>query len=630
MDTSGSSFLGQLIPAPVNQGLKSQEISEISKLILDLGVNKVELFITSANALKIQASKDAVTKWLAELFPGKNLIIVEEGHEACSDVPEQPHGEEITKQGASNRLKNMKALIAQKMNINDNILRTAISLENGLIFEKVNNVKNPAIFSVDEQYVWIDRSFVVGEIWLNCKTWNISAISEGVTTPKFEVLQAEQTGWTQTAGSFIAKKYGWNAKDWHGSICGKGRQIIMTETIRKAFGSVANVMNNRGRVALPAKMSEFKADVHHQYVTEPVDFFVPTDIKKMLDSEKQLDVISDDSEIWRSIYNQIPQPDKLGADGLTCANSNGIILTEDLLVGYFDEVDGKDVLYIVLLWAKKDGCSKEQGWVLPGKRDRAYDKTKGDISIEDANYSLVEKEIGMERSSVAYHVVLAYFDDRKREQRMKSSGFFSFVLLNKKPQLIASKRIGIPLNGLVQLAKREIVIPYDSENQLDANNQFDSNNHFGLVRNHDSLLLNIFETAKFFHVMEKIKRHRIKYKQQLITNPGMPIPNIPDLDNGYECPICMDLMVGTKTICENGHCICGICLKNILAVRGTVYCPLCRSSLLPKPIANIVLEGIVQSQYPSQYAEKFQILSGQQPRTWKDDEIFNGGYIQYY
>jgi hypothetical protein len=80
-------------------------------------------------------------------------------------------------------------------------------------------------------------------------------------------------------------------------------------------------------------------------------------------------------------------------------------------VGYFDEIDRQDVLHIVLLWSKNNDEYTEEGWVLPGKRDRAYEKKKGDISVEDANYSLIEKEINVDRKNIICHSVMGYFDD---------------------------------------------------------------------------------------------------------------------------------------------------------------------------------------------------------------------------
>lgn len=374
-------------------------------------------------------------------------------------------------------------------------------------------------------------------------------------------------------------------------------------------------------ISVPEKKANFKPDVYHQYVTQSIDFFVPNEIVAMLEIEKKDQSTLKESEkecvqTWRGIYSCIPQPNKTGADGINPSNSSGIILTEDLLVGYFDQTNGQDILYIVLLWARTDE-SKEEGWVLPGKRDRAYDKNSGDISIEDANYSLVEKEIGVDRSEVAYHVVLGYFDDRKREQRMKSSGFVSFVLLRNKPRLIPCKRIGIPLNALIQLAKREITIPNTAE----------SNERYGLIRNHDSLLLNVFETTKFYHTMDKIKLNQARWRELQRTNGNCVRPSFSELDSGFDCEICTELLLGAKIICMNGHTICGSCTETVYAMNQK--CPTCRNLVLSEPVKNIALENIVQNQYPKLYAERYIEITGHQPTTWKDDVVFNGTQIQY-
>ena len=63
---------------------------------------------------------------------------------------------------------------------------------------------------------------------------------------------------------------------------------------------------------------------------------------------------------------------------------------------------------------------------MPGKRDRAYELDKPDLSVQDANYSLMEKEIGLKRTDIAADVVLGCFDDRKRGPRMITTSMISF------------------------------------------------------------------------------------------------------------------------------------------------------------------------------------------------------------
>src|SRR5262249_11745900 len=129
----------------------------------------------------------------------------------------------------------------------------------------------------------------------------------------------------------------------------------------------------------------------------------------------------------RQYYDSIEQPDKPGPDRVTPQYTSSVVLTEDLLVGYFDQVQGQDVLHIVLVKPREEGAV---GWVLPGMRDRAYGPEHSDISVFDAFDTLVKKEIDVDRGGIAYHFVLAYFDDRLREDRFKSSGVVGFVLLN--------------------------------------------------------------------------------------------------------------------------------------------------------------------------------------------------------
>lgn len=607
-------YLGQLVAAPVTTGLDASFLREMKEsLFKNMTYVKypVSVFVSSANALKVDAANKAVNQWLLSFLRKDICFVTTEGIECASDIDEQPHGMDITTKGAMNRLTNLKKQLSEK-NFIPATLNVLVSLENGLMPEKMLDVKNPDIFLDSDNgndIVWVDRCVVVCEIIFDGKRMTTMAISEGVTTPREAVKSAANTNWSKTAGSFIAETYKWNAKDWHGSIAGKGRQIIMLETIQSSLKFPVEIL-------IPEKTGKFKPDVYHQYVSESVDFFASKEISEMMVIEKKpIDKKTESDKettgLWREIYSTIPQLNKLGADEKSPINSNGVILTEDLMVGFYDE----GVLHIVLVWAKSDPDTKELGWVLPGKRDRAYDKTKGDISVEDANCSLVEKEIDMDRSHVVYHVVLGYFDDRKREQRMKSSGFVSFVLLDKKPNLVSSKRISVPLNALEQLARREIKIPQD----------LSSTDSYGLIRNHDSLLLSIFETTKFYHLMDKLNMHEAKYRELLLKNQNSTMPKFSDFDSYYECEICTDLMVGSKIICGNGHSICSVCCE--LIVKDNAKCPICRQNTLAQPIPNIILEKMIQNQYPAKYAEKYETLTKKRPNTWKDYSLSNGKYI---
>lgn len=605
---STTDYIGQLVPQQCHNSLTPEAIKEIkSHISKDLNNHiQVAILVASTNALKIQAAKTCVESWLLESLGNKWEIEVT-AFDVASEIDEQPHGLDQTIFGASNRLKNMKLELTKKNIGNLNTLFFMVSLENGLMYEKIPTIKNPQIFAALDGMVWVDRCIVVGEIWFHQEQWKFNAISEGVTTPLDTVILSEKSNWSKTAEYFIAEKYGFNAKDWHTNISGKSRQTIMIELIKNAFGLPYSIK-------IPIAVSNFKNDVYHKYITEPINFFSSVEINEMLLGEKQTGS-HDDSKLWRGIYTTIGQPNKPGADGKNPPNSNGPILTEDLLVGYFDKISGQDVLHIVLLWDKPEEGSNSIGWVLPGKRDRAYDKDKGDISIEDANYSLVEKEIKCDRTNIAYHFIVGYFDDRKREQHMKSSGFVSFVLLNEKPELVPGHKIGIPMNGLIQLVRHEITIPRYPE----------MGESFSLIRNHDSLLLNILETTKFYHIMNKIKIAQAKWRELLKSGPTSKRPQLSEFDIGYDCPICMELLVDSRMICSNGHTICGSCSKQVY-----LFCPECRSPVLQQWIPNRSLDQIIQNRYPYEYGKRYHELLGHNPLTWKNDAAFNGTHIQYF
>ena len=155
-----------------------------------------------------------------------------------SEVDEQPH-DDFTLKGSMNRLINMKNALSRQGITNtklDGVLRVLISLENGLMCEKIPFIKNPGIFEICDNTVWVDRCVETCEVWFQGKQWQTTSISEGVTTPKYAVLTSKANDWTMTAGLFIAEQYGCNASDWHSTFVGKGRKIIMEELIKNCFG----------------------------------------------------------------------------------------------------------------------------------------------------------------------------------------------------------------------------------------------------------------------------------------------------------------------------------------------------------------------------------------------------------
>jgi hypothetical protein len=369
-------------------------------------------------------------------------------------------------------------------------------------------------------------------------------------------------------------------------------------------------------------------DVFHQYNAEEASLFVSKESDDVVDGELRLKKgeitdpnqnreISDRVFFLRDYFKSIPQLEKTGPDGVTALYNSGVILTEDLLVGYFDEVvdepngEKKDVLHVILLWSEESSS-----WVMPGKRDQAYDETKPDISIREANLSLVEKEIKVDRTQVVHHAILGYFDDRLRETRGKTSGFVSFVLLNKRPELKPGKMVGVPLNALKLLAERRIELAHTPESGEVAK----------MGRNHDSLILATFKTAKFCHTMEKVKLNQASFRERLRSDQKAKRPLFSDVDPEQECPVCQDLLVGVHIVCKKGHSLCGICLEMIKTANQP--CPICRDPL--QPIPNLAVDRIIQYINPEAYRKRYQELhTGEAPLSWEDDPAFTSHFVTY-
>jgi Protein of unknown function DUF84 len=628
-------YLGQLVPVSVHGSTLAVETSwEIKKLISQYGgINgrKVEVYVTSKNNLKIEAVKDAVMDWIKNLFGQNTMKLTVQGYGVSSGIDEQPHGLAHTFTGAQNRLDNMKiemAKIGLSRNTEDGTLRILISLENGIMLENVKELKNSETFLAHAENVWVDRCVVKGQILFEGKAWSFDEVSEGVTTPVQQVQQSLWSDWKETAGSYISKKYGSDPANWHEKMAGKGRQIIMQELVKASLGlpfSFPVPKKTRSSESIPAS-------AFHQYKSENVQFFTRAEIERLIEDEiskkSQGIPLASPEEGWiRDFLASVPQPSKktpegfqriLGPDGHTPLYMSGPALTEDLMIGYFDEVKNLDtqenqqVFHLILLWNKE-----EKGWVLPGKRDRAYDKNEADISVKDAYYSLMMKEIGIERSDVAYCVNLSLFDDRLQDDRMQTFGALGLMVLNFKPALGEGK-IGVPLNVFVQLARREIAIP-------PVFNPFSHSDGY-MARNHDSMIVALIQTTAFYQSMEKVRLAHANFCELLKTNPNAKRPPLPPLDAGLECPLCLELQIKPQVICSEGHSICSICLPIIATLHN---CPECRGDIFPKLIPNRALDQLAKGHYPPIYAERHKKLTGEEPLSWINDPAFIGSHIQY-
>jgi Protein of unknown function DUF84 len=229
-------YLGQLVPAFCvyqKNAFSADDAIEICEDDCYKAGIKIQLYVASGNAMKVAAAEKAVKVW-ADYYFEKHEMLPTQKFEVSSDVPEQPQ-EDSTYRGAQNRLEAMKKQVDLSHCVGK--INVFISMENGIFREVVNNMKNPAVFQEQPGEAWVDRCFVLGEV--NCcggkKVWPLAARSIGVTTPLKAVLESFNSKLKITAGSFIAKEYGWDAKDWHKSIAGMPRQEIMYRAICRAL-----------------------------------------------------------------------------------------------------------------------------------------------------------------------------------------------------------------------------------------------------------------------------------------------------------------------------------------------------------------------------------------------------------
>jgi hypothetical protein len=578
----------------------------------------VNIIVSSKNALKQASAKQAVVDWFlsAGLNP-TNLNV--SGFDVGSNVAEQPSSCEITYEGAMNRLRNVKAKAPQ--NNTSQTMTIFVSLENGIMMEYLpkDKLKNPNVFSVtgdipvnNEYIVWIDRCVCVCEIVFGTESFICSSISEGVTTPFTEVQKAISSKFEKTAGSFIATAYGWPSADWHGAIAGKNRQTIMTDCIRNALNVNVHKSNTN-----PVPLNAMSRTGHIKYTNTLMEFCIPETIEKLVNLESKLRLNNqeqnelDEVSFWRTVIKDIPQPVKRDKDnhftsatdeqGIKIHNS-GPVLTEDIIVTYFDG----DIMYVVLVSSKEGSPT----WALPGKRDRAYSPYP-DISIVDANFALVEKEIEIPRSEVLINRPIMYIDDRIREERMRSNGVVSFILLKKKPKLIPGKRIGVPMNLFIDLANEKISIPEKPTGR----NNVPSVDGLKLGRNHGSLIVACVDTFTFYALMEHINHMHRNFKTSGV------FPEMEKFDTIYECPICSELMIDVQTICKKGHYACSKCTDKI---KSTNRCPECRDPLLVIP--NRIVDKIIMQRYPKEISEA---RNDNNKIAWSTSDLFRGRFIQY-
>src|SRR5574338_1013174 len=197
MSVSSTKFLGQLLPALDVHGFTEVINKEVSS---SQNSNKIQLWVSSDNALKVEAARHAVILWANKYLP--EATVEAKGFGVQSDISEQPHSKEETALGASNRLTHLRGQVLHRP-ISFDALQFFVSMENGIMQEQVDTVANPTDFKDATGMCWIDRCYVIVEVAYGTLSHQATALSEGVTTP-FSAVDASRTSdWQKTCGSFI-------------------------------------------------------------------------------------------------------------------------------------------------------------------------------------------------------------------------------------------------------------------------------------------------------------------------------------------------------------------------------------------------------------------------------------------
>lgn len=224
--------------------LSNKDIRKLKNLILSAQLKQyiVEIYVTSTDFIKINSVERAVGHWLKGVFGDfVNWKILAKGYECASYVPKQPFGAEIIATGAQNRLNNLILELMRHVpsfEVQDNILRIMVSLENGLMKMRFDGINDSEIFANNDGTVYVDIAFIDIDIWFNGSFWQVKSDSQGVLTPKHAVELSERSDWKKTVGYYIGKKYKCDPKDWYSIIADKSRKLIIEDGIKHALGTI--------------------------------------------------------------------------------------------------------------------------------------------------------------------------------------------------------------------------------------------------------------------------------------------------------------------------------------------------------------------------------------------------------
>jgi non-canonical (house-cleaning) NTP pyrophosphatase len=194
----------------------------------------IKIYVASNKQLKMNASKEAIQSLMQGYLQSVTMEVLG-CHAAESNIKEQPVGVDETKKGAKNRIDNLRKQLHIKQVFasteSDDVLRIYVSMENGIIKEKLNGVKDKDLFETEDHMVWVDRCYIICEIYYNCHKKKVKGFSDGVTVPLEFVEASRNSDFNTTAGDFIAKKWDTNGTDWHLKLAGVSRKEIIKNGI---------------------------------------------------------------------------------------------------------------------------------------------------------------------------------------------------------------------------------------------------------------------------------------------------------------------------------------------------------------------------------------------------------------
>lgn len=267
---------------------------------------------------------------------------------------------------------------------------------------------------------------------------------------------------------------------------------------------------------------------------------------------------------------------------------DGILPSNDalelLIVGYFNQEDGNEILYITLIMNQ---ALKQ--WEFPNREIR-----RG-VSIKSSNLSLLERDTYITEDQCAHHVHLAYFD------RFKTH--VSFILVKNRSHLAPGKRIGVPFNQLQEMSKDTLKLEsYENGKEK-----------YGLKKVDQLILKNLIMSPKFSKVMTSLFQSRMKIYQQ----------------SSEDCAVCSELLIESKVLCSNGHTFCAKCAEEISSAQQA-KCPMCRIPILNPGISNQLLDGLIMQHHPKEYNDRVKILKkGNNSNFWLYNERCQGNKVDH-